>query len=382
MEDSRNDPGFDPAQVHSAEVVLSCVELDPTLRFFREVLGFRLEATFPADDPREALISGFGLRLRLERATADAVGTRDAERIRLHCLDVQAVAGGVRSLTAPNGTRIELVEANPPIELPPVRQSLVVTRMGDADQWASGRAGMRYRDLIPDRQGGRFIASHILVADGGPLPDYVHFHRIRFQLIYCYRGWVKVVYEDQGPAFVMREGDCVMQPPEIRHRVLECSAGLEVVEIACPAVHQTFADHQLSLPTDVENPQRDFGGQRFLRHQEDLASWSAWRRAGFEQRDLGVCAATDGLAGARVVRSAGTTESDLASHAAEFDFRFVLQGAATLHIAGREDQQLTSGDACVLPAGTEHALTAGSNDLEFLEVTLPGEPRSSGPGAA
>ena len=36
---------------------------------------------------------------------------------------------------------------------------------------AAGRAGMVYRDLIPDRLGGAFIASHITIPEGGPVPD-------------------------------------------------------------------------------------------------------------------------------------------------------------------------------------------------------------------
>ena len=53
---------------------------------------------------------------------------------------------------------------------------------------------------------------------GGPVPDWVHFHKVRFQLIYCWHGWVRVVYEDQGDPFVLQAGDCVIQPPQIRHR--------------------------------------------------------------------------------------------------------------------------------------------------------------------
>src|SRR4051812_30824694 len=87
--------------------------------------------------------------------------------------------------------------------------------------WITGRAGMMYRDLIPDRLDGKLIASHIRLADGGPVPDYVHFHKTVFQIIYCLRGRIRVVYEDQGPPFWLGPGDCVLQPPEIRHRVLE-----------------------------------------------------------------------------------------------------------------------------------------------------------------
>ena len=97
-----------------------------------------------------------------------------------------------------------------------------------------GRAGMLYRDLIPGRLGGRYIASHITIPEGGPVADWVHFHRIALQMIFVRRGWVRVVYEDQGEPFVMNAGDLVLQPPEIRHRVLESSPGLEVVEISAP----------------------------------------------------------------------------------------------------------------------------------------------------
>ena len=107
---------------------------------------------------------------------------------------------------------------------------------------------MLYRDLIPGRLGGRYIASHISIPEGGPVADWVHFHRIALQMIYVRRGWVRVVYEDQGEPFVMREGDLVLQPPEIRHRVLESSAGLEVVEISAPRSTRPSPTMRWSLP--------------------------------------------------------------------------------------------------------------------------------------
>src|SRR6185295_6532342 len=109
------------------------------------------------------------------------------------------------------------------------------------------------------------------------VPDYVHYHRVRFQMIYCAKGWVKVVYEDQGPPFVLEEGDCVLQPPGIRHRVLESSPGLEVVERGSPAEHETLVDHELALPTGSVLAEREFGGQSFVRH---VAARAAWHRNG------------------------------------------------------------------------------------------------------
>src|ERR1019366_7677419 len=103
-----------------------------------------------------------------------------------------------------------------------------------------------------------------------------------------------LVYEDQGPAFVLAAGDCVLQPPRIRHRVLEASPGLEVVELGCPALHETVSDHDMALPTGRDLPGRDFDGQVFARHVAADAPWTA--EAGFERRDTGLRAATRGLA--------------------------------------------------------------------------------------
>ncbi len=354
--------------IRSAEVVLPCPELDPTLAFFTETLGFRVNAIFPADSPKVAVISGHGVCLRLDPDVAGHPGT-----LRLACENPSELAGGASELVAPNGTRIEFVDANPPLVLPPEQQSFVLNRIGGEASWQVGRAGMQYRDLIPDRQGGRFIASHIRIPRGGPVPDYAHFHKIRFQMIYCYKGWVRVVYEDQGPPFVMQAGDCVLQPPQIRHRVLESSPGLEVIEIGCPAEHETWADPELDLPTPNVRPDRDFGGQRFVLHQAAQAAWNPWWVAGFECRDTGIGGATRGLAGVRVARPTPAAASGDLRHNGEFCFLFVLAGRVTLACKDQGTHVMEPGDSCVIPAQQPHTLTNGSSDLELLEVTLPAE---------
>jgi quercetin dioxygenase-like cupin family protein len=352
-------------QIVAAQVVLPCSNLDETLAFFTGTLGFRVESLAPADSPSVAVISGHGVRIRLQPMPQAAPGV-----VQLLCHDPAAVGGGRLEWVAPNGTRVELIAADPPAALPALRPSLVVSRRSEA-RWKVGRVGMRYRDLVPDRQGGRFIASHIHVPDGGPVPDYVHFHKVRFQLIYCYRGWVRVVYEDQGPPFVMAAGDCVLQPPRIRHRVLECSAGLEVIEMTCPADHETVADHAMALPTEAHRPEREFEGQPFVHHRASAAVWQPWRLEGFEARDLGIASATSGLAGACVVRrSAGPSPWPPQSHGWELLLTFVLQGGLTLRCEGRE-QRLGVGDCFVIPAASAYALSDCSPDAELLEVCSP-----------
>jgi mannose-6-phosphate isomerase-like protein (cupin superfamily) len=311
-----------------AELVLRCEDLDAALSVFTVRLGLRLDSIFPADDPEVATLSGHGVRVRLERHVETSVPQ-------------------------------------------PMAPSLVVTRRIEEDAWVRGRAGMLYRDLVPDRQAGGFIASHIRIPEAGPVPDYVHFHRVRFQMIYCRRGWVRVVYEDQGPPFVLRAGDCVLQPPQIRHRVLESSAAMEVIEIASPARHETLVEHDLKLPTATERPDRLFGGQRFVRHEAASALWRPWRVDGFEARDTGITGATGGLAEAHVLRPHGAPAATAQRHDGELLFVFVLSGAATLRCDGHGEERLGEDDCCVVPAGLEHAWTDASADLELLRVALP-----------
>src|SRR5689334_5123528 len=279
--------------------LLYCPDLDRGIALLKH-LGLRLDTIFPADDPTVALLSGSGTRVRLVRSAAGSA------------LE-PAVPAEIRAVDA--------------ADLPAVRPSFVIARPDDA-AWKIGRAGMRYRDLIPDRQGGRYIASHIRIPDGGPVPDYVHFHAIQFQIIYCYKGWVRLVYEDQGEPFVMQAGECVLQPPRIRHRVLEASPGLEVVELGVPAVHATHVDHDLPLPTQTVRTDREFEGQRFVRFLPATARFTAARFAGFDACELGIAAATRGLASVHVLRVREPSRV-AARHDAELLFHFVLRGELT-----------------------------------------------------
>jgi hypothetical protein len=179
---------------------------------------------------------------------------------------------------------------------------------------------------------------------------------------------VRVVYEDQGPPFVMQAGDCVLQPPRIRHRVLEASPGLEVVELGCPALHETLADHDMALPTVRFDPERRFEGQRFLRHVAAQAPWVPHGATGFERRETGMTAATDGLADVRVLRPAAA-RALRETAPEELMFGFVLAGSAVLEHAGAHP--LAPCDAFVIPPRAAWGLSEASQDLELLQAVLP-----------
>ncbi|MDJ0825675.1 MAG: cupin domain-containing protein [Rhodobacter sp.] len=354
-----------------AEIRLPTQDLRDDLPFFTETLGMRLDKIYPADDPAVAVVSGHGLRLHIEKGAPEPPGT-----IRIRTDDPDAFADGARDLTAPNGTQVEITELDPPLIVPPTIHSFVVRRLADQAPWIVGRAGMQYRNLIPDRLGGSIIASHIRIPDGGPVPDMVHYHTVGFQLIFCYRGWVDLVYEDQGPPFRLHAGNCVIQPPEIRHRVLFASDNIEVIEIGVPAEHVTTIDHEMDLPNDRIDPDRRFHGQRFVHHIVDEATWNPHRLAGFESRDTTIAENTGDVAGVHVVRRTDGRPT-FHRHDADILFSFVMEGAMTLEGEGRDPYRLSPGDAFVIPPGMATRYADPSEDLELLEVSLPGAFRTT-----
>ncbi len=344
-----------------AEVVLPTTDLRADIPFFSKTLKMRMDMIYPADDPTVAVFAGHGLRVRLEQIDGPAGELRI----------LTDKPWETSELTAPGGTRVGFYPLNPPLELPETDHAFVVRRLADQAPWVIGRAGMHYRDLIPTRLGGSIIASHIRIPDGGPVPDMVHFHRVGFQLIFCYKGWVDVVYEDQGGPIRLHAGDCFIQPPEIRHRVLEASDGIEVIEIGVPAEHITEIDHEMELPTPHLRPEREWDGQKFVFNEGAKAEWAPFRLQGFIARDTTIAKNTKGVAGVQVIRR-GEGASQWASHDADIHFTFVMEGGMTLEGEGKDPYVLEPGDAFVIPPGMKTKYSDPTDDLELLEVTLPG----------
>jgi quercetin dioxygenase-like cupin family protein len=349
-----------------AQVLMPSQVLNEDISFLTN-LGFRLHNIFPAEDPSVAIMFGHGLHLRIDK-------NADCSPPTLHLLTDEPKKYSISSevLIAPNGTIIKIFPKTYRLITPPTQHKFEVRQLKDKEPWVIGRAGMLYRDLIPDRLGGSIIASHIRIPDGGPVPDMVHYHTIGFQLIFCYKGWVKLVYEDQGPPFILRAGDCVTQPPEIRHRVLESSDNLEVIEIGVPAEHMTTIDHDMELPTLVFNPDRIFQGQLFCHHKLKEASWQPWRIPGFEYRETGINIATNGAAAVQIARSLGINSAvNWNSHDYDILFTFVMQGKISLKTEKNPLQELKAGDAFVIPPFLKYQISDFSKDLELLEISLP-----------
>ncbi|MEM6308040.1 MAG: cupin domain-containing protein [Pseudomonadota bacterium] len=347
-----------------AEVAMPTRDLQGDIGFFTNTLGFRMEQIFPADDPRVVVLQGYGLRLRLDQEM-DGVPAG----LRILGDDPMLIADGQTQMISPGGVTVDIAPLNPPVETPVVASEFVVRRLADQAPWVVGRAGMQYRDLIPSRLGGAIIASHIRIPDGGPVPDMVHYHSVGFQLIFCYKGWVDLVYEDQGEPFRLQAGNCVIQPPEIRHRVLYASDNIEVIEIGVPAEHITTIDHQMELPTPHLRPDREWTGQRFVHHRAGQTPWVP-HMPGFDSRDTTICDHTKGGADVHVIKR-GQGVPGWHSHDADIHFTFVMAGTLTLEGQGQTPQDLGAGDAFVIPRGMAVRYANPSDDIELLEIRLP-----------
>ena len=104
--------------------------------------------------------------------------------------------------------------------------------------WTKGlRQIFEYRDLgIEAGTDGDYVA-HVIRANDEQEADQIHewhVHDCNFQMVYILRGWVTFEYEGVGVR-TLHEGDCINQVPMIKHREIECSKDLELLEIVAPA---------------------------------------------------------------------------------------------------------------------------------------------------
>lgn len=126
---------------------------------------------------------------------------------------------------------------------PPARRSQRYTfSHWKEEDFAEGglRAYARYRDLgIAAATSGLAVAHVIRFVS--PCTDEVrrwHTHDIEFQMLYVLKGWIETGMEGH-PAERMRVGSVWIQPPGIRHRVVDYSDDCEVLEIVLPADFST-----------------------------------------------------------------------------------------------------------------------------------------------
>ena len=118
-------------------------------------------------------------------------------------------------------------------------QHFTVSHAHDAHFERGLRSFFEYRDLgIHKATQGRVVAHVIRAAAGQDFSSQAHLHHTTFQMVYVLKGWIEFEYQDQG-VVRLEAGDCVHQPPGIRHRECGPSADVHVLEIVMPGDFNT-----------------------------------------------------------------------------------------------------------------------------------------------
>ena len=118
-------------------------------------------------------------------------------------------------------------------------QRTTIHHASDADFAIGLRPFFAYRDLGVQGATDAGFGAHVIRAVPGKHaePEW-HMHELGFQFIYILNGWVEFEYEDAG-VVRLDKGSSAYQPPRIRHRELNHSDDLEILEITMPGQFET-----------------------------------------------------------------------------------------------------------------------------------------------
>ena len=121
------------------------------------------------------------------------------------------------------------------------KQAFVASHHDESDFKGGLRRYAKYRDLGIGVATQGLAQAHVIRMVPPCIPEEVsklHYHDVDFQMIYVLKGWMKGEYEGAG-VVTMREGSCWLQPPKIKHKVLDYSDDCELLEIILPADFET-----------------------------------------------------------------------------------------------------------------------------------------------
>lgn len=93
-------------------------------------------------------------------------------------------------------------------------------------------------------------------------------------------------------------------------------------------------------------------------------------------RDLGIAAATQGLATAHVIRMVAPFTPELGQrhhHNVEFQLVYVLKGWFKNEFEGHGVHVMREGSCWIQPPGIRHTVLGWSDDCELLEIIIPAE---------
>jgi hypothetical protein len=125
----------------------------------------------------------------------------------------------------------------PAVKAPPRKQTFVASHHAPGAFEEGLRRYAQYRDLGIAAATNGLARAHVIKMIPPCDPAEVskrHYHDVEFQMVYVLKGWIKSEFEGEGTV-TMREGSCWLQPPKIKHAVLDYSEDCELLEIILPA---------------------------------------------------------------------------------------------------------------------------------------------------
>jgi mannose-6-phosphate isomerase-like protein (cupin superfamily) len=118
-------------------------------------------------------------------------------------------------------------------------------------------------------------------------------------------------------------------------------------------------------------------GQKFtVSHLREADFTTGGLRNYSAYRDLGIAAATNGLATAHVIRMIAPFTAELGErhrHNVQFQLIYVLKGWFKSELDGQGVHVMKEGSCWLQPPGIRHTVLGWSDDCELLEIIFPAE---------
>jgi len=135
----------------------------------------------------------------------------------------------------------------------------------------------------------------------------------------------------------------------------------------------------IPVPSELESTMTETTGlaQRFtVSHFREEDFKTGGLRGYSSYRDLGIAAATNGLATAHVIRMTAPFSEDLSQrhhHNVDFQMVYVLKGWFKNEFEGEGVHVMRAGSCWIQPPGIRHTVLGWSEDCELLEIIMPAQ---------
>lgn len=177
---------------------------------------------------------------RKEQEMVKARGMRKAEKRAPAARQASKSSRTTRKISARSRTAA-VAKSRSKAKAGPRRQTFVANHLNPNAFEGGLRSYAKYRDLNIASATNGLARAHVIKMLPPCDPAEVskrHYHDVEFQMVYVLKGWIKGEYEGAG-IVTMREGSCWLQPPRIKHSVLDYFDDCELLEIIMPADFET-----------------------------------------------------------------------------------------------------------------------------------------------